>query len=146
MEPVEKFQLVGICTALMVYCQSFSPSRSLVLYVKISCLSRDYIIGPYICLKPGIPYKQHYVALCFVFKLCEFTPLEHYFKFDFRGSTNEIHLNLPSSIKFCVKLTHFAWFWCITINQPRCAEIFCKFYCAFWWTCLDIWVCKKIQH
>lgn len=58
--------------------------------------------------KPGIPDMQHCVALCFIFKLCEFMPLEHYFKFGFRGAANETHLNLPSFIKCCVKLTNSA--------------------------------------
>lgn len=51
---------------------------SLVLHIKISFLSGDYIIGPYMS-ETGIPDMQSYIVLCFIFKLCEFTPLELYF-------------------------------------------------------------------
>lgn len=107
---VENLWLIVVFIVLIACCYSFHPRGSLVLCRKISWLGGDCIIAPYVCLKPGIPDMQHCVALCLVFKLCEFTPLKHYFKFDFRGASNETHLNLPSFIKYCVKLKNLHHF------------------------------------
>lgn len=66
------------------------------------------MVGSDICLRRGILDVPRCVPLCLIFKLWEFTPLKHYFKVGFRGTTKETHLNLPSFIKYFVKPANFA--------------------------------------